>query len=490
MATLKFNTYWNEKQKLMFSILLDNKNWITDVWYGWWAGWWKSYGWVAWQWMLRNRYPWTTGFFGRKELKRLKTTTLASYFKFCDDYEIPQAQRWNYNAQDSIINFANWSKILLLDLSYMPSDPMYTRFWSLELTDWFADEIAEIDSQCLMILKTRIWRQKNEEYWLLPKFLGTFNPDKWHVYRDYYKPYKEWTLLPYRVFIPALATDNKKLPKVYIEQLKKADEVTKQRLLYWNFDFDDTPWRLFEYNKLLELDKPKIPYNNIRYISCDAARKWKDTARIIVWEWYNKLDITTFAKCTTMEISQEIRRLQNLYWVDNQNTIVDEDWVWGWVVDELWCIWFINNSSPISPYWAKNNNYLKRNYANLKTQCYFELAKIVNDNLMFIKLETKDMEMLIEELDIIVQIDIDKDSKIKIISKDMIKEKLWRSPDISDTLMMRCYFNLVYWWITYEKEVKWIEINLNNVIYDWFDSLEDIMNDNNDISHEDDISII
>jgi hypothetical protein len=72
----------------------------------------------------------------------------------------------------------------------------------------------------------------------------------------------------------------------------------------------------------------------------------------------------------------------------------------------------------------------------------------------------------------------------------MIKEKLWRSPDISDTLMMRCYFNLVYWWITYEKEVKWIEINLNNVIYDWFDSLEDIMNDNNDISHEDDISII
>jgi hypothetical protein len=36
----------------------------------------------------------------------------------------------------------------------------------------------------------------------------------------------------YRIFIPALATDNKKLPKTYIEQLKKADEVTQQRLLY------------------------------------------------------------------------------------------------------------------------------------------------------------------------------------------------------------------------------------------------------------------
>jgi hypothetical protein len=38
-----------------------------------------------------------------------------------------------------------------------------------------------------------------------------------------------------------LATDNKRLPKSYIEQLSKANEVTKQRLLYGNFDYDDSP---------------------------------------------------------------------------------------------------------------------------------------------------------------------------------------------------------------------------------------------------------
>jgi hypothetical protein len=43
------------------------------------------------------------------------------------------------------------------------------------------------------------------------------------------------------MFIPALATDNKKLPKTYIEQLMRSDEVTKQRLLYGNFEYDDTP---------------------------------------------------------------------------------------------------------------------------------------------------------------------------------------------------------------------------------------------------------
>lgn len=438
--------------------------------------------------MMRNKYPWTRGFFWRKELKRLKQTTLATYFKFCDDYQIPVSQRGNYNAQDSVIKFANGSEILLLDLSYMPSDPLYTRFWSLELTDWFADEIAEIEEQCLIILKTRIGRQKNEEYWLLPKFLGSFNPDKWHVYRNYFKAHRDWWLPFYRTFISALATDNKKLPKSYIEQLERADEVTKQRLLYGNFEYDNTPWRLFDYNKILDLTKPKIPSSKTKYISCDAARKGKDKCIIFVWEGFNLIDFTIFETSTTMQVSQEIRRLQVKHLVDNQNTIVDEDWVGWWIVDELWCLWFINNSTPISPYGAKTNNFLKRNFANLKTQCYFELAKIVNDNLMTIQLSTQDQERLSEELDIIVQVDIDKDSKIKIISKDEVKEKLWRSPDFSDTAMMRCYFNLFYAWIENEEQKK-EENKRRQIIYDSeFETLEEIIF--SDETEKSEISII
>jgi hypothetical protein len=91
---LTIDTFWNQKQKEAFRTLLDQTNWITDIWYGWGAWWGKTYIWVMWQWIMRNKYPWTRGFFGRKELKRLKQTTLATYFKFCDDYNIPQNQRW------------------------------------------------------------------------------------------------------------------------------------------------------------------------------------------------------------------------------------------------------------------------------------------------------------------------------------------------------------------------------------------------------------
>jgi hypothetical protein len=44
----------------------------------------------------------------------------------------------------------------------------------------------------------------------------------------------------------------------------------------------------------------------------------------------------------------------------------------------------------------------------------------------------------------VMQIDIDKDSKVRIINKEDIKNKIGRSPDYSDACMMRCYFSLIY----------------------------------------------
>lgn len=62
----------------------------------------------------------------------------------------------------------------------------------------------------------------------------------------------------------------------------KADEITKQRLLYGNFDYDDTPGRLFDYNALLNMwDNPAI--NGEKYLSIDAARKGKD--KTVIFEW-------------------------------------------------------------------------------------------------------------------------------------------------------------------------------------------------------------
>ncbi len=51
-------------------------------------------------------------------------------------------------------------------------------------------------------------------------------------------------------------------------------------------------------------------------------------------------------------------------------------------------------------------------------------------------------EDLVEELDVIAEIDIDKDGRRKIVKKDDIKKIIGRSPNGADCLAMRCWFEL------------------------------------------------
>ena len=123
------------------------------------------------------------------------------------------------------------------------------------------------------------------------------------------------------------------------------------------------------------------------------------------------------------------------------NVIVDENWVGWWVIDNLMCQWFINNAAPVQV-WKTNVSNI-RNYDMLKTQCYFKLAEYVNSGKIRISVNDEEFkEKLIEELDIIVEINLEKDSKISIIKKEDIIKKLWRSPDYADMLMMRMFYEL------------------------------------------------
>ena len=92
---------------------------------------------------------------------------------------------------------------------------------------------------------------------------------------------------------------------------------------------------------------------------------------------------------------------------------------------------FINNSRPIK----------KDNYQNLKTQCYYNLAEMCNKNKIYIEVETA-KEDIIQELEYVQMYDMDKDNKLRILPKDKVKEHIGRSPDYSDALAMRMFFEL------------------------------------------------
>ena len=104
------------------------------------------------------------------------------------------------------------------------------------------------------------------------------------------------------------------------------------------------------------------------------------------------------------------------------------------------CKGFVNNSSPIETEYSKQIH----NYRNLKTQCYYKLADIVMKGNIgcYDDLPIEIKQGIIEDLEQISQKNIDRDGKIELIGKEEIKEKLGRSPDYSDAMMMRCIFDL------------------------------------------------
>jgi phage terminase large subunit len=50
---------------------------------------------------------------------------------------------------------------------------------------------------------------------------------------------------------------------------------------------------------------------------------------------------------------------------------------------------------------------------------------------------------IIQELEYVKQWNMDKDGKRQVMPKDKVKEFIGRSPDFSDTLMMREWFELM-----------------------------------------------
>lgn len=174
----------------------------------------------------------------------------------------------------------------------------------------------------------------------------------------------------------------------------------------------------------------------IKYITADIARLGKDKTVIFVWSGLKVVYVRVIDVSTIDGNVEEVKRIKRMYNVNTNNIIVDEDGVGGGVKDYLKCQGFINNSSPIKV------DGVQENFANLKTQCYWKLAEMINMNLIQVNCDDETERLLSEELEWVrLPKEIDT-SKISLLSKDKIKEQLGRSPDYSDALMMRMYYEV------------------------------------------------
>jgi phage terminase large subunit len=425
-----------EKQTIALDFLEDCNT--QEVYYGGAAGGGKSLLGCYWLAKMCFKYPASRWLMGRSELKNLKKTTLNSFFEVAKEQGLKADIHYKLNHQDSIITFPNASQILMADLHAYPSDPEFDSLGSLEITGAFIDEASQVTEKAKNIVKSRI-RYKLNEFKLIPKMLMCGNPSKNWSYNEFYKPTKEGTLRKDRQFVQALPGDNRHLPESYLDSLRGLDKNSRERLLMGNWEYDDDPSSLIDYENILNCFSNEFVDVGNGFITVDVARFGSDKTVLGIWSGW-RVKLMSFSGLSVDKVAGQIREAQLKYRIANSNTIADEDGVGGGVVDILRCKGFVNNSRPL----PNPITRLDENYANLKSQCYFKLAERINSGGVYI--ECNDVKMkadIIQELEYVKQWNMDKDGKRQVMPKDKVKEFIGRSPDFSDTLMMREWFELM-----------------------------------------------
>ena len=422
------------KQTIALDYLQDNKT--TELIFGGGAGGGKSVLGAYWVLKMCLKYPFTRWVIGRNSLKTLKETTLNSFWNVCKLQNVKNGQHFKYNEVRGIATFINGSEIMFKDLAYYPSDPNFDELGSLEITGAFVDECNQITEKAWLILKSRI-RHKLDENGLIPKILGTCNPSKNWVYVQYYTPYKHNELQPHRKFVQALIDDNNKISKHYRDNLLTLDKTSKERLLFGNWEYDDDPTVLCEYDAILDMfTNDHVKPNGAKAISADLAMQGRDKFVAGVWDGLVCNIAIDQPKSTGKSIEHDLRALMEHNSVPRSKTVADSDGMGNYLVSYL---------EGIKEFHGGAQAINKAEFANIKAECAYKLADMINERKIKVICSAEQKKAIIEEVGMLKADSVDKDeSKKRIIKKELMKESLRRSPDYLDMLIMGMWFHVAH----------------------------------------------
>lgn len=397
-------------------------------------------------------YPETHYFIARGSLTDLKKFTIPSIEEVFQVWKLKIKDYANFNGQDNFYRLYNGSKVFLIECKLNPGDPMFERFGSMQMTRGWIEEGGEVCEAAKSNLWLSVGRWKNDVYGLKKKLLITANPKKGWMKREFVDLWKQKLLPKNRKFVQAFATDNKYLPEDYVASLRnEKDPVRRQRLWEGSWDYDEDQDSLISYDALSDTFSNAITKDGKKYLIIDVARLGKDTTTFNYWDGLELTKIEVFEKQDTQKTIQMAKDRAAAERIPYSHIMIDEDGIGGAVVDGMWGVrGFVANSSPIptaTEIRAKQNKVEnsfipKANFANLKSQCAWKVAELINEHkIAFAVPEYR--EKIIEELTALLrQKDVDNDRKLQIKPKDEVKEELGKSPDIGDPIIYRAWFEL------------------------------------------------
>ncbi len=440
----------SKKQQTAYAVLTDDKT--SELVFGGGARGGKTFLGSFWIIAAATRlYPGSAWLIARQSLKALKRTTMRTFFAVLAMLDLKPGRDYHYNAQDMVLTFSNGSVVFFAELKRIPTDPEFDRIGSYDLTGAWIDEAQEICADAKDALQFRLTVLSGYGWTTVPHTLYTCNPKRNWIYTDFYKPIiQQKKKIKGSAFIVSLYTDNPKIDQKKFREnaLRTKNKIKIARLLKGDFEYEDDPACLYCIDVIDDLFT-NVGVGDKRYIISDCARKGRDKFLIQYWEGLQckeTIDLPYAIKSDSAKAAKYIINYAAKKQVQRSHILLDSDGLGGAIVDIIKCKGFINNGSPIKTKSQirkeKDNNYTV-NYANLKAQCAFKLAELMDDGKIGVEnISVKLKELLIEELQVIKQKDIDNDNKTQLISKKDMKEACGHSPDMFDTLMMRMFFEL------------------------------------------------
>lgn len=246
------------------------------------------------------------------------------------------------------------------------------------------------------------------------------------------------------------SSDNPYIPQEEIEKAKQelAFDTFKQEYLAEYIDYQGA---LFNYGALVDVFSNTIDKTDRKYLIVDVADDGSDKTIFSFWEGLEEYRREAYERLNTEQIIEKIREYASADQIPYSNIAVDAIGVGAGVASSSMLDGIIGYKSSYQAIKTDQNIVLLPNqsitseakftsdYRNLRSQCVFTLSELVNNHKIASRVEGEFREVIIEELQLYQ--DASKgDGKRLATPKDNIKDSLGRSPDHSDTWIMRMYF--------------------------------------------------
>lgn len=247
-------------------------------------------------------------------------------------------------------------------------------------------------------------------------------------------------------------------PYIDPEEIKKAKaeidyDTFKQEYLA---EYVDHAGALFSFSALVDVFSNTVTKKDNKYLIVDIADDGSDKTIFSFWEGMEEYRREEFARLNTESIIAKIREYASDQRIPYSHIAVDAIGVGAGVASSSMLDGIIGFKSSYSPIKTDqdivklpNVSYLKTplvpltsDYRNLRSQCVFELANLVNNHKIASRVTGEFKEKIIEEL--ATYQDISKgDGKRMAMTKEEVRDIIGRSPDHSDTWVMRQYFEIM-----------------------------------------------